>query len=486
MWGKTVDIRTFLALTLRPITLALLLAASLIAVSLVACGDDPSGPLPQIESAQPTSTVASPTATKTLEPEPTQSPTDTPTPTSEPTAVPEPTDPPTPEPTSSAIPTLSPTEAPAPTDTPTPTTVPASTPIPEPTPTATPVPSPTLVPAPTPTPSPTATKAPTATPKPTATPSPTPRPTQAIPRVKAKCPEAISERASSVTNYGSRIKLTRSPGKPLAGTDVIFELTGLDRWDIAEVTFYRPNGEPAGWVTSYGNVRTWSTNYVRSDKTGKASWVRYGSQDEAGDWKVVITIGNTTRVSEFYRANLSLPTLDTLDLGVPLRGCRSDKAVIYFSRAVNFAVTVDMHAELEVAAKLLEQRFGARTKNIPVIYLVGNKNELDAVYQFLHGRAGSGASFFRSSREYYGLYLQSDRQIYKTYGSIATLYVYYLLDEISGGKELPRWLQAGLGEYYQYEVGLTRSHPRGSLKESLRRADIAQTGCDLWHIGTTA
>ena len=277
-----------------------------------------------------------------------------------------------------------------------------------------------------------------------------------------------------MNSYGTRIKLTRSPGKPLAGTDVKFDLTGLDRWDVAEVTFYRPSGDAAQWVSDYGVVRSWTTEYLRSDKTGKVSWVRYGSQDEPGNWEVHIAVGDTERVNQYYRANLSLPTLDTLNLGVPLRGCRSEEAVIYFSRAVNFAITVDMHAELERAADLLERRFGARSNSIPVIYLVGNRDELATVYRFLHNRAGTGSNFYRASGDYPGLYLQSNRQIYSTYGSIAHLYVYYLLEEITEGRQLPRWLQAGLGQYFEYEVGLTREPARATLRQLLRRADNAQ------------
>ena len=292
--------------------------------------------------------------------------------------------------------------------------------------------------------------------------------------MEAKCPEATPDRGRSVTNYGTRSKLTRSPGKPLAGTDVKFELTGLDRWDVAEVTFYRPNGEAARWVTEYGVVRSWTTEYLRLDKKGKVSWVRYGSQDEPGDWEVHIAVGDTSMVNQYYRTNLSLPTLDTLNLGVPLRGCRSDEAVIYFSRAVNFAITVDMHAELERAADLLERRFGARSSSIPVIYLLGNGEELAAVSRFLYGSAGSGSNFHRASGDYPGLFLQGDRQVSSTYGSIAHLYVYYLLEEITEGRQLPRWLQAGLGQYFEYEIGLTREPARATLRQLLPKADNAQ------------
>ena len=277
-----------------------------------------------------------------------------------------------------------------------------------------------------------------------------------------------------MNNYGTRIKLTRSPGKPLAGTDVKFDLTGLDRWDVAEVTFYRPSGDAAQWVNDYGVVRSWTTEYLRSDKTGKVSWVRYGSQDEAGNWEVHIAVGDTESVNQYYRANLSLPTLDTLNLGVPLRGCRSEEAVIYFSRAVNFAITVDMHTELERTADLLERRFGARSNSIPVIYLVGNRDELAAVNRFLYNRAGTGSSFYRASGSYPGLYLQSDSQVSSTYGSISHLYVYYLLEEITEGRQLPRWLQAGLGQYFEYEVGLTREPARATLRQLLPGADNAQ------------
>ena len=248
----------------------------------------------------------------------------------------------------------------------------------------------------------------------------------------------------------------------------------MDLWDVVEVTFYGPSGEAAKWIGDDKLARQWSTNYLLSDEDGNVRWVRYGAQDEAGDWSVRITIDDSLRVVNYDYTKFSLPRLVSLNLGVPLFGCSSDEAVIYFSDAVNFAITVDMHAELRRAADLIEERLGIRTSNTPAIHLLANVGELGTVRRAVGANATRGNDFYRSGQNNSGIYLQTDRQLDNTYDSLTHLYVYYLLDEVVGGNELPRWLQAGIGRYYEFEVRHLREPSTSAKFWSLISGDRSQ------------
>ena len=164
------------------------------------------------------------------------------------------------------------------------------------------------------------------------------------------CPEAIPERSTSITGMGDGASMTMSPGTPFAGSDVSFVVTGLEPWDILEVTFFDPHGKEAGWIGDDHFVRSWATNYFLADEDGSARWVRYGAQDQAGDWSAHIRIDDSLRIINYSYTKFRLPRLGQAQLGASLSGCRSDEAIIFFSDSVNFSVTVDMHAKLEFAA----------------------------------------------------------------------------------------------------------------------------------------
>ena len=195
--------------------------------------------------------------------------------------------------------------------------------------------------------------------------------------------------------------MTMSPGTPFAGSDVLFKVIGLEPWDVLEVEFLGPGGQAAPWITDEHYTGSWSNNYFLSDDDGSAQWVRYGAQDEVGDWSARIRIDDSLRIVNYSYTKFSLPRLVHARLGVPLFGCRSDEAVIFFSDSVNFAVTVDMHAELEFASDLLEERLGIRTAELPVIYLLGNQADFHALTSMLprerraRSRDGRRDSFVR-------------------------------------------------------------------------------------------
>ena len=328
------------------------------------------------------------------------------------------------------------------------------------------------------TPRPTPTSAPTPAPTPTAIPRPTPTREPPQPQVSIPCPEAIPERSTSITGMGEGASMTMSPGTPFAGGNVEFVVTGLDSWDVVEVTFVEPSGREARWIGDDQYSRSWSTNYFLSDESGGTTWTRYGAQDQVGDWSVRIRIDDSLRIINYSYARFRLPRLVHIQLGVPLYGCRSDEAVIFFSDSVNFSVTVDMHERLSFAADLLEERLGIRTEALPVIYMLGNQSDFESAARASGNDPCWEAGFFRSYGELRGIFMQSDTQRTDLYHTLTHEYIHFLMDEVLQGVELPAWLNEGLADYYEFEVGLQGDLPDASYTRMLRSADRAREAAD--------
>ena len=268
--------------------------------------------------------------------------------------------------------------------------------------------------------------------------------------------------------------MTMSPGTPFAGSNVDFVVMGLDSWDVVEVTFIEPSGQEAGWIGDDQYSRSWSTNYFLSDERGGTTLTRYGAQDQVGDWSVQIRIDDSLRIINYSYARFRLPRLVQVQLGVPLFGCRSDEAVIFFSDSVNFSVTVGMHQRLRFAADLLEERLGIRTEALPVIYMMGNQSDFDSAARASGKEPGWEAGFFRSHGELRGIFMQSDSQRTELYHTLPHEYIHFLMDEVLQGAELPAWLNEGLAGYYEFEVGMEGDLPGASYTRMLRSADRAR------------
>ena len=268
--------------------------------------------------------------------------------------------------------------------------------------------------------------------------------------------------------------MTMSPGTPFAGSNVAFVVTGLDPWDVVEVTFVQPSGQEARWIGEDQYPRSWSTNYFLSDEDGGTAWTRYGAQDRVGDWSVRIRIGDSLRIINYSYTRFRLPRLVQVQLGVPLYGCRSDEAVIFFSDSVNFSVTVGMHQRLRFAADLLEERLGIRTESLPVIYMLGSRPDFESAARASGKDPGWEAGFFRSYGELRGIFMQSDTQRTDLYHLLTHEYIHFLMDEVLQGAELPAWLNEGLADYYEFEVGMKGDLPDASYTRMLRSADRAR------------
>ena len=272
--------------------------------------------------------------------------------------------------------------------------------------------------------------------------------------------------------------MTMSPGTPFAGSNVDFVVTGLNSWDVVEVTFIEPSGQEARWIGDDQYSRSWSTNYFLSDERGGTMWTRYGAQDQVGDWSVRIRIDDSVRIINYSYARFRLPRLVHVQLGVPLFGCRSDEAVIFFSDSVNFSVTVGMHERLRFAADLLEKRLGIRTEALPVIYMLGSRSDFESAARASGKDPGWEAGFFRSHGELRGIFMHSDIQRTDLYHRLTHEYVHFLIDEVLQGAELPAWLNEGLAGYYEFEAGLKGDLPDASYTRMLHSADRVRDAAD--------
>ena len=272
--------------------------------------------------------------------------------------------------------------------------------------------------------------------------------------------------------------MTMTPGTPFAGTDVSFDMEGLDPGEWVEVTFVDPQGMEAAWVTDEDARASWTTQYLQADDRGTVAWVRYGAQDQPGDWSVNIKSSGSVSLVRYKTTPFRLPVRVYTVLGVRLINCHSDQAEILFSDSVHFAMTVDMHSQLERAVGLLEERLGVRSSEVPVIHLVGSKEELDTVNRATGGEPRWEAGFFRSWGDSPGIYAHTDNPLTDIYNMLTHEYVHFLMHEISGGEVLPAWLNEGLAGYFEFEVGLLGERPQATVWRMLRSADRAREAAE--------
>ena len=266
--------------------------------------------------------------------------------------------------------------------------------------------------------------------------------------------------------------------------DITFEMKGLRPSEWIEVTFIDPDGQERRWITDRDLSGSWATQYLRADAKGHSRWVRYGTQDQPGKWSVRIKHGGSTAVVNYQIDRMRLSKRHRLDLGVALTGCRSEQADIFFSDSVNFAMTVGMHGQLDLAIEVLEKRLGVRSSKVPLIHLLGNKEELDEASSATGGEPGWEAGFFRSWGDNPGIYMHTDHALTDTYNVLTHEYVHFAMYEAAAGRTLPAWLGEGLAEYYEFEVGRSGNRPQATVLRMLRSADRAQEAAAVGNLFT--
>ena len=260
--------------------------------------------------------------------------------------------------------------------------------------------------------------------------------------------------------------------------NIAFEAKGLRPGEWIEATFAGPQGLEARWITDEDATAPWSTQHLRADETGVVRWIRYGAQDEPGTWSMTIGSRGSVSIVRYTVEPFRLRSRASTNIGVRLIGCRSEQAEILFSESVHFALTVGMHRQLQRASDLLDQRLGVRSRQLPVIHLVGSKDELDTVQVATGGDPGWEDGFFRSWGGNPGIYVHTDASLTDTFNMLTHEYVHFLMYEVTNGKQLPAWLSEGLAEYYEFEVGLLGERPQATVWRKLRSADRAQEAAE--------
>ena len=88
------------------------------------------------------------------------------------------------------------------------------------------------------------------------------------------------------------------------------------------VQLFDPNGQPAEWVTEYESYLTdvnenpVTKRSLYADDQGQASWLRIGTKDQAGIWKVQITRGDTATNMAYSVIRLPVTATGSKTIGV--------------------------------------------------------------------------------------------------------------------------------------------------------------------------
>ena len=275
------------------------------------------------------------------------------------------------------------------------------------------------------------------------------------------------------------ILLTVEPGKPLAGRDITFTLDGLDPWTSVTVEFFDPLGEPAEWITQeeVHFARTdgapVTTRTLYTDDSGQVTWLRIATQDTEGVWSLEFTIdGRETRVT-YPVDQLQLPLQSLEKVGIDLHRYQGSVSDTFFSALVPATFAVDMQAHLRYVVEELGESLGVQSSRIPDIYLLGNESLFEKISEAIGHEVGFEAGFQRSGGERPGIYMRADSLRTRVQRVLTHEYVHLVLDEVGNDSPLPAWLNEGLAEYYEHELGLRGERPNATRVKFYGSVDTA-------------
>ena len=328
------------------------------------------------------------------------------------------------------------------------------------------VPTVTPTQTPTPTATPTATPTPTPIPTPIATPTPIPTPTSTpVPSNTA------------VFDLGEGVTLLISPDQPIAGREVEFTLTGLPSWTPVEVTFTDPSGKVVGWIADAEYSYVPGSHRLYANKAGIAAWKRYGIQDVEGNWRVKLGFDNRNESVSYRLQQLKLSGLTWFYLGPHMNGLIGPEAGVFFSDDVHVALAVDVQARLELASSQVEEVIGVPLGPLIDVYLVGDQKNLDLLSRATLVNIGWEGGYYRSRGFKPGIYIKANSLRAGLESILVHEYLHHVNHKLVGLKHeanLTRWLDEGIAEFYEYELGLKRPRPDAFRKRMLSSADDAK------------
>ena len=320
-------------------------------------------------------------------------------------------------------------------------------------------------------------------------PAPTPGPTldEIHGLVSTEVETAVSELPSlsliPQTSASSRITLTDDiniavhPGRPIAGRDVLFTLDGLDPWSRVDVEFVDPRNEPTEWITDdegrftreNGDPVTIQSLYA--DEYGAVSWQRIATKDTEGIWTVRINIDGVRHTVTYPVSQLQLSAQNVDTVGLEMRRYQGTASDSYIASLVPSSFAVDLQAHLAWVVKRLEEEYDLRSTQIPDIYLVGDRTNLETVAGAIGADIGFEYGFYRSFGTRPGIYMRTDEFRTGVQRVLTHEYVHLLVGELSDGREVPAWLNEGLAEYVESKLGLESERPNATRLLTYRGLD---------------
>ena len=284
-----------------------------------------------------------------------------------------------------------------------------------------------------------------------------------------------------MARVGSSASLSVDPGRPFAGRDISFTLEGLEPWREIAVEFVGPRGEPAEWITEDEARFAWidgapvTERTLYADGSGRVRWVRIGTQDREGVWSVRITVGGQTTTVSYPISQLQLPEQQRETVGAEFHRHQGLAADIYYSGFVPSTLAVDLQEHLAWVTDELWERLGIQSRQIPDIYLTGNRGLFEEVSRAIGEEVGFEAGYYISRGPRPGIYMRTDFLRSEVRMLLTHEYLHLVLDELAGSTPLPAWLHEGLAKYYEYEFSLQGERPNGARRLLYRNADTARS-----------
>ena len=245
--------------------------------------------------------------------------------------------------------------------------------------------------------------------------------------------------------------------------------------------FRDPRGTPAEWVTEQefhfastdGPPVTNRTLYA--DEEGSMSWLRIGTLDNEGAWSVRLTMDAGTVSVDYPVSQLQLPVRRIEEVGVELRLYQEFVSDMYYSTLVSDSLVVDLQAHLAWVVEQLQERLGIQSSRIPDIYLAGSRGLFEVVSEATGREVGFEDGYYSSGGSRPGIYMRTDFFRTRVQRLLTHEYLHLVLGELADGRSPPAWLNEGLAEFYEHELGLEGEGPNPTRLSLYASADLVRS-----------
>ena len=268
----------------------------------------------------------------------------------------------------------------------------------------------------------------------------------------------------------------------MAGRDITFTLDGLEPWTSVTVEFFDPLGEPAEWITQeeVHFARTdgapVTTRTLYADDSGQATWLRIATQDTEGIWSLEFSINGRRPMRVTYPVDqLQLPLQSLEKVGIDLHRYQGSVSDTFFSALVPATFAVDMQAHLRFVVEELRESLEIQSSRFPDIHLLGNRSLFEKISRAIGQEPGFEAGFHISAGPRPGIYMRADFLRTAVQRLLTHEYVHLVLDEVGNGNSLPAWLNEGLAEYYEFELGFKGERPNAATVSFYNSVDTARS-----------